>query len=495
MWSLIKDIKGNKYGSFYSIFSRDATHNFAQYFYELYKSCSYLQVKINRADGTPKLKNAVLRHFLDKESMDLFMRLDSKYLSEYFKSCDPQVISRQTEENIQKFSKQLNNNWQKNVDKCYNRICSFIWLVNFDYYSLLKNFDHNLTEHSVQSNPRFSKVKAAKIVENLKDFIVIAEKIDTKEDWETAFAILNKFNREADIQPKTWMCILENLEKVMCSTIFYMIIRHASNELEWKNTVVAKHEKIASLFLDTVVKNARKIAQDVLNTEKERIINDTISFIFDSNKTLRGAQFYVETWNEANRIKSASGFKHTVSFNYCMIFMELFFVKIKSICDVYTIYGAWTDLDDMHVLSQISHDLTVLSIQLSSYDLSLSDLGDRGAKIKHLSNTLLRSGESPDRVRLSRYVDSLNDEVAAMINRIIYNFNSLLTFFVKFENIDGSLKSEIKNASELSKMLNAAGCNISEIKEKTAAFLKLMNFLEIELENLDIPPSGGAEEI
>ncbi|MDR1148338.1 MAG: hypothetical protein LBK66_06875 [Spirochaetaceae bacterium] len=480
---LVKALKKNKYKSFYNIFSRNATQNLALYFYELYEACSQLQIKIDTTDGTQRLRNMVLRHFFDEEAMDIFMRLSNKYLIENFKLGDPKAIARQTEENIENLNEKLNSDWRENVDKCYHLTCSFIWLINFDYYYLLRNFNNNLKEHSFRPDQRFLKVKAVKILENLKDFIAVAEEINAEKDWKTTFYILNRLNRGADIQYKEWMDIFKKLEKVMSSNIFELIVCHAGSDPDWKNDVIVKNEKIAQLFLETAARNTRKTIQDILASERERSISDTVSFIFGGNKNARGAQFYVETWNEANRVKSAASFKHTVTFNYCIIFMSLFFKKIKSICDIYTIYGIWLNVDNMHILSQITHDLTILSIQLSSYDLSLSDLGEKGAKIKYLNDILLRTGKSTDRIRLSRYIDSVNDEVMTMINRIGYNLNQLSVFFLKFENKDGSLKNEIKNVKELAEMLYSDGYNISEIEKKTASFLNLLDFLEVELDS------------
>jgi hypothetical protein len=479
---LVKELRKNKYKSFYNTFSHNATQNLALYFFELYEACSHLQIKINSASNTQRLRNIVLRHFLDEEAMDILMRLDSEYLIDNFKSRDPKVIVSQAEEDIKKLNEKLNSDWQKNVDKCYHLTCSFIWLINFDYYYLLKNFDPGLIEDSFQPDQRFLKVKAAKILENLKDFIAVAEEINVEKDWKTTFYILNRFNREADIQYDEWMYILKKLEQVMSSNIFGLIVCHAGGDPDWKNNITVKHEKIAQLFLETAAKNMRKTIQDILTEERKRSINNAVSLIFGGNKNVQGAQFYVETWNETNRVKSASFFKHTVVFNYCIIFMSLFFRRIKSICDIYTIYGIWINVENMHTLSQITHDLTILSIQLSSYDLSLSDLGERGAKIKHLNDALLRTGKSVERVRLSRYIDSVNDEVILMVDRIGYNLNQLSVFLLKFENKNGSLRNEIKNVKELTEMLDSDGYNISEIKEKTAAFLKLLDFMEVELD-------------
>jgi hypothetical protein len=480
---LVKDIKKNKYKYFYNTFSRNATQNLALYFLELYESCSRLQIKINTAGGTQRLRNMVLRHFFDEEAMDIFMRLDRKYLIENFKSGDPEAVARQAEENIKNLNEKLNSDWQENVDKCYHLTCSFIWLINFDYYYLLKNFNNNLKEHSFQPDQRFLKVKAVKILENLKDFIAVAEEINAEKDWKTTFHILNRLNRGADIQYEEWMGIFKKLEKMMSSNIFDLIVCHAGSDPGWKNNITVKREKIAQLFLETGVKNIRKTIQDILAAGKERSINNAVSFIFGGNKNVQGAQFYVETWNEANRVKGASFFKHAVVFNYCIIFMSLFFKRIKSICDIYTIYGIWINVDNMHTLSQVTHDLTILSIQLSSYDLSLSDLGERGAKIKHLNDVFLRTGKRVERIKLSHYIDSVNDEVMSMIDRISYNLNQLSIFFLKFENKNGSLKNEIKNVKELAEMLYSDDYNISEIKEKTDAFLNLLDFLEVELDD------------
>jgi hypothetical protein len=488
--ALVNDIKGSRYKDFYSIFSKKATPNLAFYFYKLYKACSSL--KIERIDGTPKLKNAVLRHFLKEKTHLIIDQLQDSYLVEHFKSDNPKFLARCTEKNINDLNNELNNAWQIKVDQCYDVVCSFTGLVNFDYYSLLRNFSPQFEEHSFSTSQKFFKIKAERIIEDLKDFLVVAEKINTRNDWETAFSVLSKFSSEAHIHTDKWMHTLKKLEAVLSSTIFEMIIRHASGDLYWRNTVVLKHEKIAQQFLSKITNDARKVVSDILATEKERNIDLTIAFIFGGDN-VQCAQFYTEIWNETNKSNIAVRFKYVPAFNYCMLFMSVFFEKIKKICNYSIIYGVWVNADDMHGLSDVLHDITILSIQLAAYDASLSDLEERGSKLKNLCNSLISSGRETSRMKLSRYVDSINDEVFTLIHRMIHDLAYISTFFLKFEtkSIDANLENGIKNIKELSKMLIEDDCDIPEIKEKIVVFLRLLDFLEFEFESDSTGGGGG----
>ncbi|MDR0409788.1 MAG: DUF5312 family protein [Spirochaetaceae bacterium] len=476
--SLVKDIKGCRYKIFYSVFSRKATPHMAAYFYELYRDCSALNIK--NIEGTARLKNAVIRHFIDNNTREVIKQLDDKYLTEQFKNGDMKALSKQTEKNIRYMHNKFDEGYQDNIDQCYNLICSFIGLVNFDYYSLLINFSSRLTEESLHSGAvkRFYGVKAEKIVEDLKDFLVVAERINIKDDWKTAFTVLNSLNRETNIRFEHWMYILKKLDHILSSTILEMVIRHASYDFGWKNTIKLKHEKIARIFLSGVTKNAHKTVQDIMVVEKANSLSTATSFIF-GNVNIQGAQFYTETWNEANKVNSVTRFKYAVAFNYCIVFMMMFFEKIKSICNSCIIYGTWVDLENMHILSEVLHDITVVSLKLPAYDLSLSDLGEHGSKLKVLNNTLIRNGKETDRNRLARYIDSINDEIFVMIHDVIYNLGYINVFLLtEFE--DEKTEKKIVNIKELSKSLSEEGCDVLEIKEKLVAFLNLLEFLEFE---------------
>jgi hypothetical protein len=472
--ALVNDIKGSRYKDFYNVFSRSVSPDLALYFYKLYKACS--SIKIERIDGTSKLKNAVLRHFLNEKTYEIVYHLKDSYLIEHFKPDNPKLLSRCTEKNISDLNTELNSAWQNKVDQCYDIISSFTGLINFDYYSLLKHFAPQLEEHSFSIDQKFLKVKAEIIIEDLKDFMFIAEKINTKDDWETAFSVLNKFSNKANIQPDKWMHTLKNLEMVLSSTILEMIIRHASSDLCWRNTIVLKHEKIAQQFLSKITKDARKVVQDILVTEKERNVNSTVAFIFGGDN-VQATQFYTEIWDESNKSNITVRFKYVPVFNYCMLFMSVFFERIKKICNSSIIYGVWVNANDMHNLSNVLHDITILSIQISACNASLSELEER--------DPVLSGGRETNRTKLYRYIDSINDEVFTLIRRMIHDLSYISTFFLRFEtkSIDANLENGIKNIKELSKLLIEDDCNIPEIREKIVVFLRLLDFLEFETDD------------
>jgi hypothetical protein len=415
---------------------------------------------------------------LDEEALKIIKQLNKDYLLEQSKTIDINILSKQTEKNIYELNKKLNNAWHREVDQCYKLICAFIWFINFDYYSLLKEFNHQLIERSFSPNQRFFKIKAAKILGNLKDFLAIAEWVNSRNDWKTAFEVLNKFKPNANIQLEMWEQCLKKIKPLLSSAILEMIIQHAGDELEWENKIIIPHEKIANTFLSAVSRNAHQITQNILNSEKEANIGGITSFIFGSNKNMRGAQFYVNAWNEAHASTGIPGFKHIAAFNYCIVFIFLFFKKIKSICNTCIIHGNLQTIDNVHSLSEILYDFTTLAEQMPAYDASLSDLGERGIKLKHLTASSLSGGA--ERIKFSQFIESINDGIFTMIHKLIHNLGYLIIFFSKFENVNIGLEKNNSNIKALSVILTAGGHDITETKEKTAAFLKLLGYLGFE---------------
>jgi hypothetical protein len=495
--ALTKDIKTSRFKTFYRVFAQDVTCDLALYFYELYKSCSQLQLELRDIKINSKLRNKVLYHFMDEEAVKIIKQLNEYYLFEQSKLTDVKLLSKQTEQNIYELHKKLNHGWYKEVDNCYTLICSVLWFINFDFYSLLKNFNHQFIERSFSFDQRFFKIKASKIIENIKDFLVVAENVISKRNWETAFEVLNEFKPNANIQLETWIRILKKLKSVLSSTILEMIIRHAGDELEWENKIVIPCEKIAQNFLTTVTKNAHQTMQDILSAEKERNINIITSFIFGSNKASHGAQFYVDAWNDIHKSTGTPGFKHTAAFNYCIIFIYLFFEKIKAICNICLIYGQWHSVDNMHTLSQALYDFTTTTEKITAYDASLSDLGENSVKLRRLTAHSLSGGA--EHTRMLQFVESINDEIFVMIHKMLHNLNYFTVFFSKFENTGDRLEMDISNISVLSGRIDYHGYDVVKIKEKTAAFLKLLDYLGFEnpvymnMVDVSVMGQGGRE--
>jgi hypothetical protein len=478
MKGVVRDIKGSRFRNFYMIIGCKATPYLAAYFFDLYKDCARLQIKIRNADGTAKLKNTVLYHFLDKEALNIIKELDDEYLDEIFKLNGKKPLMKHLEKQTGELHKKLNKTWRVNVDRCYKTICSFIWFINFDYYALLKNFNMKLAEYSFHENPHFGKINARRIVENIKDFLSVVEGMDAGSGLETAFTVLKKFSPAADISAEYWKRVMGQLQNVLSSTILPLIVRHASEEPEWKTKIIVPQETIAGPFLDRITDNALKKAENILTDEKNIKVSEIIFSLFGSGDSISAAHFFLETRNEQYEGIGIIGFKHAKAFHYCIVFLSLYFEKLKDLCGIFIIYGEWHNKDEMYGLSQAIYDLTVLNGDMHGYDKTLSDSGERGNKIKNMEAGLVRDRQS--RHNLSLYIESINDEIFILINRMINSLLCLCVFLNDFQNREEGGPEKILNWKTISDMLKYNGYAIKETEEKAALFLKLLSHMGFE---------------
>jgi hypothetical protein len=477
--ALVKDINGSRFKHFYRVFGSEVTPQLAAYFFELYKACAHPQITIKHADGTAELKKAVLGHFLDDDAWKLIKKLDNECLDGIFKSDGKKALLKHLENTINTLREKLNGTLRANVDRCYKNICSFIWFINFDYYALLKEFNTKLNEYSFHDNQRFARIKARRITENIKDFLAIAEGINFGSDWETAFAVLNKFKPAAGISVEYWKQAFDQLKDILSSTILLLIVRHATEDPEWKNKIIIPREIIAGPFLNRITDNARKRASDTINNEKSNKTNGITFSLFGSEYDMSMARFYVEAHNEQYENIGIIGFTHTEAFNYSIVFLSLYFEKIKDICDIFIIYGKWRNKEDMYGLSQTLYELNLLNDNLPAYDKTLSDTGERGYNLKRLEAALVRGRQA--RHNLSAYVDSINNEIFILINRMINSLSCLCVFLGDFKSQkEDSLKKIILNPETISDMLNRKRCNTKEVERKAALFLELLSYLDFE---------------
>lgn len=472
-----RDIKNSSFSNFYKPLSRTVTPHFALFFFEIYKQCSDVQKLLETKGVAAALENAVLNYFIDDEARKLIGQLTVKYINEQFKTGTAiNSLSEQVDKSINELNKKLGIKWKNSVDRCYKLISSFIWLVTFDYYALLKNINGKLIEYAFEPAPSFAKTPATKIIEPLKDFLAVAEGVDFEADWSIALAVIHNFGQKADVLTENRNKILSRIKNVTQSRIFHMIIRHATCDPNWKNRIIVPRKMIAGAFLNDVISTARKTLHAITVMEKDNAINRCILSIFGPAKIPAGAKYYTEACSAVYEGTGNNGFKYTTVFNYCIVFMDLYFEKLKSICDTFIIYGNWSNTDDMHDLSQCLHELTILNEQLLQYDKTLSPYGEHGSKLKYLEINSVRS--RAHRNSLFRYIVSINDEVLTMIDRLSKTLFSLYTFLTKLKTGDeAELVKEIVNAQTVYAMLKDNGSDIIFAEEKTASFLHLLNHL------------------
>jgi hypothetical protein len=478
MKASLKSIKHSSFGNFYKPFSQVVTPHFALYFYDIYKMCAEPQKIFRNPDMADILKNTVLNYFIDDEARELIDRLKVKYINEQYESGIAMTsLSKQVNETINALNKKLDYKWRMDVDRCYKLIFSFIWLVTFDYYGLLKNSNSRLMEYVFAPKQVFYQTPAIKIVSQLKDFLAIADGVNFDSNWDVAFDILHGFNQKTVIPHEIRKDFFSRINNVIRSRILHLIIRHASNDPEWKNKIVVPNQIIAASFLNEITNAVHKTMLTILSTEKGSAVDNYIQSLFGSTEVMTVAKYYTESRNAVYGGTNIDGFKYTAVFNYCITFFSMYFKKLKAICDMFIIYGKWSNMDDMHELSQCLHELTILNEQLLQYDRSLSPSGERGSKLKHLEINSVQS--RLHRNNLRRYLISINDEVLDMISRTVDALSSLHTFLVKLKtHNDAELLKEIVNARTVYAMLKDSGCDIIFAEEKAASFLRLLNRLD-----------------
>ncbi|MDR2658361.1 MAG: DUF5312 family protein [Spirochaetaceae bacterium] len=474
--TIVRDIKNNYFKDFYRPFDRTLTPRFALYFYDIYEKCAQPQMGFKNTDVPAELKNAVLNHFLDNEAREIIERLEPEYLSRQSGSINS--VFKEAYKDIEDLNKKLDYRWRTSVDKCYKLISSFIWIITFDYYILLKKFNHTLREFSFGPNPVFNKTPALGVVEHIKDFLSIAEGVSFDADWSVVFAVLGDFSKKmsVDITEEKKLDIFSKIQKVARSGILHMIIRHATGEPEWKNKIVIPHKMIAHPFLTEITGNAEKTLREILTYKKDTVIERYIMSVFGSMEILHGAKYYVDNYNDVYKGTGIEGFKYTAAFGYSIAFLSLYFGNLKNICDTFVIYGAWADPGNMRDLSQCLHELTILNEQLHSYDKTLSPSGERGSKLKLMEINSVQSRSH--RNSLCRYLVLINDEILAMINHLITVLSSLNTFFTRVrENSEVEIAAEVVNIKTVFTMLKDKKCDMAFAEEKTADFLSLLTHM------------------
>jgi hypothetical protein len=369
----------------------------------------------------------------------------------------------------------LDPTWRYNVDQCYKTVCTFLWIVNFDYFSLLRNFDADFVEYKINIKTRWIKIKAFYVIEYLKDFLAISIGLSQDKNWKKAFAVLHEFNRKAGLQTARWQGILARIQAVLSSTIFSMVIRHAECNPYWKEAVIIPKEGIADLFIDEICNQATETINEVIITTQLSAMEKISRDVFGEGHVLNMDLLYSEEQNHVFHLSNIQGFKYVAPYKYCMMFINVFSAKISGIFNTVIIYGIWSIRNRSQGITQMLQDFTDIAEKLRSFDKTLSETEETGIILRKYR---INSGRGKHhREKLQNYVDSVDDNVYDLIDSFIENLIFINNFFSDFLNQKNNPeKSDISNLPELEEIFRNNDYDIEKLEKIIHTFLKLLQF-------------------
>ncbi|HRS03583.1 MAG TPA: DUF5312 family protein [Treponema sp.] len=409
---IARDITKNKY-KFYKVRGEEVQPIFAKLFYDIYKILSPAQVFLQNADKSNQLKQIVIETFLDKPMLELQERLSEESIKERAKNTTIKDLVQQLNSDLTNFMAGFDGERSSSIDRCYNQILTFVQLVNFDYFFLLKKFDANISERNFTYKPQFEPIRGEYISDDIKDFLEILYAIDFDQDWKQAFTALKNYKGVEVVAVDQWNKLVNVFRDLKRSGIFELMVRHIDKNPAWLPKPNIPNEYILDAYLQKIRTQVEVLIQQLVQERRNAKIDELAKLIFGTSAVSR-LKNYTEKANVSFQKKMLGGFIHIQGLNYLKAFLLDFFKKdIRELCDLLLVRGQWSTNILSQQLSESYHEIMTISDKLITFDDSLADDGDMGGRLRIAIAKADRDKEQVKYVRT--LLKGINDEALKFI--------------------------------------------------------------------------------
>ena len=438
--SIAKDVTRSRF-KFYRVKGSEATPALARFFYEIYKVVAPAQVLLTNASSSGVLRSFVIESFLSKEQRELAERITDAAIRERAQKLPLRELTESVRNDLLTFYSVFDADRTNQIDAAYSTLLSLVSFVNFDYYFLLKKFDSTLVERGFASKPNFDAISADYVADDLADFLEVFAPLNLEADWRRILGALKEYRNLDVISIESWNKLVPAIREVRQSQILEQVVRIAKRDPYFNSSPRVSGERIVEPFLDKLKNQVEMLIQQMSQERRNAKIEETAKAIFGTSVIVR-TKNYTDKANIAFAKKMLGGYIHTGALNYLKAFLIDYFKKdIREINDILIIRGQWTINVQSQQLSDAYHGLLEVSDALLSFDDSLGEDTEIGARMR---SALAKSERDKDAVKYLRQIlKESNDKALAMLNKAALNLIAIGRQYRSLIEDFGKLRHEV----------------------------------------------------
>lgn len=403
---------------FYDPRLNELSLQFANFIYQLYRFFGPLQQVLSRYAQSDAMKYCIVERGLPKEVLDLRASFNEEAIRQIAASDDTKLLAQKFQQEFSFFKKLIAKAGIKKINLNYNAFQLFLQLVNFDYYYVLKKFDPKIPDLDFVYKPRFAPLIGVKLIEELKDFVVLLQIYDPLLNWDEILLAINEFRGAEVISLNLWKKVKKSLDEVKKSCVIEMIIAVVSGDPNYSTKYKNEIENIVATYVEKIGKELQEALRKVVSEKKNRNVNEYVRKIFDNKPPVVRLKNYSEKMNKQVVEVATKSFVFLQPANYMLAFFVDYLQKdFRDLINQYVIVGKWiSPLNSQH-MSDSFNRLLELHGELSEFDKSLGDEYRRGQSIR----TYIRSSDSRNAVIMDRIVDEINLDAKNLLVDIAQN--------------------------------------------------------------------------
>ncbi len=472
--SIAKSISKTKYHSFYKSTSSELTPSFAKLFYDFYRLVSPSKKIFENQENENLFKRQIINYSLSQNQIELLEHFDQQKLIEMSRKIPIAELEKKIELDLNNFTMEFDGEKAEKIENLYKGFIMYKDFCSFDYYILLKKFKSSLKENTFSSEPNFEKINAEYVLDDLKDFVVIAYAVtDPSIDWNPLFAMLKERYGNEIIPLGTWKKIIAKINSIKDSKVFEYMIQHISKNPEYQTKLTLKSGTLIDPYVDSIQTETRNFVSKIKSSIKEDKTNSLVTQIFGSTP-VQSLKYYTQENNGPLSKKQLAEYCYTDALNYLKSFLVDFVKKeIREYFDVVVIRGQW-DSTLSSPMSNSYQDLLKISEKISTFDETLAEESSIGMKIKTL---LPKTAHDPGAESIiNRLVEDANESARTFI--VTSTQNLIVIGKTMKQLIEDYAKAKpviVQNWKELEKFIESPMKDFSvNIYKKIYYFVQLM---------------------
>ena len=410
----IKQIAKNLSKAKYHFYKNDEVlPAFAKLLYDIYKAIFPAKAMFMAQENPNRLKALAVNYSLSEKEHQLIDSLSEEGIKEAAQNTPIDQLEAQVHQNIDLFLQLFNGEKIARIEALYRKLMIFKSFCSFDFYFTLKKFDSSLKEGEFTSVPKFEKINAEYIGEDLKDFLAVAWILPEREDWSDMMKFFKETKGTEPVTLNLWNKICNKINSIRLSRVFEMMIQVITKDPNYIPDFSYNEEPIVDNFIDKTRNDAEKTLNSLILAQQNNKIDGILEQIFGTTSIERLTN-YTATNSAMYERKGLGTFDYVQPLNYYKAFL-LDFVKkdVREFSDLVLVRGTWSTQALSAPMSNAYHALLESSDTILAFDAKIAEDAEIGSRIKTHMPRAERDKEAKSII--GTLIGDLNDEAKEML--------------------------------------------------------------------------------
>lgn len=387
--------------------------SFAKLLYDIYKAVFPAKAMFMAQENPNRLKSLAINYSLNEKEHQLIESLMEDGIKEAAQKIPIDQLDAQVRQNIDLFLQIFNGEKIARIEALYRKLMIFKNFCSFDFYFTLKKFDSSLKEGEFTSVPKFDKINAEYIAEDLKDFLAVAWLLPEREDWTDMMKFFKETKGTEPVTLNIWNKICNKINSIRLTRVFEMMIQVITKDPNYVPDIAYNEDPIVDNFIDKTRNDAEKTLNSLVLAQQNNKIDGILEQIFGTTSIERLTN-YTATNSAAYERKGLGTFDYVQPLNYYKAFL-LDFVKkdVREFSDLVLVRGTWSTQALSAPMSNAYHALLESSDTILAFDAKIAEDAEIGSRIKTHMPRVERDKEAKSII--GTLIGDLNDEAKQML--------------------------------------------------------------------------------